>query len=366
MPQTTGQTERAPVEANIASHEQLRNTPPRHQSPELKLLFGKFLLTLMSSWIVGPAGVLFLHFWGWGDSPVLIALLLALSAGAPVQLLLNEFVAPGAIAGSFVARPVQVAGVLAATFAAIWFALLASNEVHGGSPFAMAYPLLAVLTTASIWLSYRISLRYYAGIMSGKVGHRAAIYVGIAPGLTTLGVFVLAALAGTPNLLLAAGILPAIVQILILRQVAPGPDMPEARSFETQIGTNRPGLRHIILLVMASLLIAIGIGSTVLRDAIASWQQSYAALILVSLNLMGTIVISFSRAVYLSSGTDFQKATGSAAVIFTFAAVVVYSTSNIASALMALFALQFLVVTVLALGRRRTTSSKPIKYSLDT
>jgi hypothetical protein len=324
---------------------------PEHPSSELKTLFSKFLLTLLSSWIVGPAGVLFLHFWGWGNNPVLISLLLALSAGAPVQLLLNEFVAPGATAGNFLPNRIQIGTVLAVTFVAIWLALLSSDEVHDGGPFSLAYPILAMLTALSIWLSYRISLHYYSAVLARKVGHRAAICVGIIPGATTLAVFALVALVGNPNLLVIAGILPAIFQFIVLRQMAPEPPLGAPTDYQPQ------GLRYAILFGMALLLIGVGVGSTVVRDSIASTQQSYAALILVSLNLIGTLVISLSRATYLSTGNSFGKMSGRMAFGLAIAAALSLLFSELSSAFFFLFALQFFVVVILAIGRNYVQKS---------
>lgn len=326
-------------------------------SLKVSTLFGKFLLAILSSWIVGPAGVIFLHFWGWGDNPKLIAVLLALSAGAPIQLLLNEFIAPSATTNTFFASKRQIAAIVMATMVAIWFALITSNKVHGEEPSLLAYPTLAFLAGASIWLSYHISLRFFRDVIHDKVSHQYAILIGATPGLTMLFIFASAALMQRPYVLLGAAILPAIAQLLILRTIAPKEDAPENK--ESHV--NKPELGHVTILTMTALLIVIGICSTIVRDYIASWQQSYAAILLVSLNLMGTIVISLSRAVYLSSGQGFEKIAGMTTIGLTLIAATIFPFSKMAGALMAIFAMQFLIVTVLAAGRKSMSRQDYLK-----
>lgn len=318
-----------------------------HQNlPELQSLFSKFLATLVSSWVVGPAGVLFLHFWGWGSSPVLIALLLALSAAAPIQLLLNEFVAPGAVAGKFYVGPFQILIIIAATFLAIWLALVSSRVVPGGGLATPTYFGLALFASISVWLSYRISLHYYRAVISGDVGHQGAIYVGLIPGVSTLMIFAVAALTNNPEILVMAAILPSIAQSIFLKTFP-----VTATNHGDANSVNHLMLAHTTLIVMALSLIAIGFGSALLRDTIASREQDYAALILVSLNLFGTLVNSFSRAAYISSGKSFGSASGLAVAILLICSAFSFDSSKVVSAFLALFALQFLIVIILAIGR---------------
>lgn len=313
---------------------------------EMQSVFSKFLATLVSSWVVGPAGVLFLHFWGWGSNPILIALLLALSAAAPIQLLLNEFVAPGAVAGKFYVGRFQILLIIAATFLAIWFALISSHVVPGGDDAASVYIGLATFASISVWLSYRISLQYFQAVVTGNVGHRGAIYVGLIPGASTVVIFALAAFTNLPEILVLAALLPAIAQIMFLN------NFPGTTNIEGDAnGVDHLMLAHTTLVVMALLLIGIGFGSALLRDSIASQQQEYAAVILVSLNLFGTLINSFSRAAYISSGKSFGKLAGLVvALLLTSAALLSHSNSAV-SAFLALFALQFLIVMILAVGR---------------
>lgn len=324
-----------------------------HQNlPELQSLFSKFLATLVSSWVVGPAGVLFLHFWGWGSSPILIALLLALSAAAPIQLLLNEFVAPGAVAEKFYVGRFQILIIIAATFLAIWLALDSSRVVPGGGLATTTYFGLAVFASISVWLSYRISLNYYRAVVLGVVGHQRAIYVGLIPGVSTLMVFVVAALTNNPEILAMAAILPAVAQSIFLKSF----------SITATIHGDANGIKHLMLahttlVVMALSLIAIGFGSALLRDTIASHEQDYAALILVGLNLFGTLVNSFSRAAYMSSGKSFGTASGMAVAILLLCAAFSFDFSRVVSAFLALFALQFLIVIILAIGRANAHAS---------
>lgn len=309
-------------------------------------LFSKFLATLVSSWVVGPVGVLFLHSWGWGSSPILIALLLALSAGAPIQLLLNEFVAPGAVARKFYVGRFQILSIIAATFVAIWFVLVSSHVVPGGGLATPIYLGLALFASISVWLSYRTSHYYYRAVVSGDVGHQGAIYVGLIPGLSTLMIFAVAALTNTPEILVMAAVLPAIAQSIFLKR------FPITTTIQGDSnGVNHLMLAHTTLVVMALSLICIGFGSALLRDVIAGHQQDYAALILVSLNLFGTLVNSISRAAYISSGQSLGSMSGIAVAILLLCAALSFDFSKEISAFLLLFALQFLIVIILAIGR---------------
>ena len=326
-----------------------------HQNlPELQSLFSKFLATLVSSWVVGPAGVLFLHFWGWGSSPVLIALLLALSAAAPIQLLLNEFIAPGAVAGKFFVGRFQILLIIVATFLAIWFALVSSHVVPGGGFATPIYFGLAVFASISVWLSYCTSLHYYRAVVSGDVGHKGAIYVGLIPGVSTLMIFAAAALTNTPEILAMAAVLPAIAQFAFLK------NFPITTTIQADAnGVNHLMLSPAMLVVMALALIAIGFGNALLRDTIAGHEQDYAALILVSLNLFGTLVNSFSRAAYISTGKSFGTVSGIAVGILLLCAVFSFDYSREVSAFLAMFALQFLIVIILAIGRANAHALNP-------
>lgn len=310
-------------------------------------MFGKFALTILSSWIVGPAAVVVMHLLGWGSEAILISILLALSAGAPVQLLLNEFIAAGATANRVRATRVQLGIVLMATFVAIWMALASSTKLNENEPFAFAYATIAALSTVSVWLSYQVSLRYYRVVVSGAADRRFAIYVGITPGLVTLISFLIAALARQPALLLLGAIAPAIAQMIVLKQLARGQDA----FVHGDISVPAP-LTWRLLLGVVSAMIAVGYATTMLRDYLAGEQVGFAALILVSLNLLGTVVISFSRASYLTSGRAVAGKAISYTMLFLIVAVALLPLSSIGSALAGLFGLQLLVVVVLTIGRR--------------
>lgn len=325
----------------------------RQNLPQLQSVFSKFLATLVSSWVVGPAGVFFLHFWGWGSNPILIALLLAFSAAAPIQLLLNEFVAPGAVAGKFYPSRLQIVLIISCTALAIWIALGSSRVIVGGGPLAPPYLGLAVFTSLSVWLSYRTSLRYYDAVSEGGASHLVAVYVGLIPGLVTLFIFGLAVVANNPIFLLGASVLPAAAQLLFTKVCAP------ASTKECGIAQKRI-LSHLPLLIMGFILVGVGIGSALLRDMLSGYKQEYAALILVSLNVFGTLANSLSRAAYLSSGQSFGKPAGFTTVILLLSAAFIYAYSNIAGALLALLGLQFLVVTVLAMGRMGANVTHPL------
>lgn len=322
----------------------------RQNQPELNSVFTNFALTIMSSWIVGPTGVLLMHVWGWGSNAILVSILLALGAGSPVQLLLNEFVAAGATANSFRATRLQVGGVMIATAFSIWWALISSTKLNDAEPFAFCYAVIALLTATSIWLSYRISLRYYRSVMSGATGKRASIYVGITPGLVTLASFLIAASVGKPVLLLVGAIMPAVAQMIILNRLTTDKTAPE-NGTKAKPATLNP-VNPVLLIVVVAAMIAVGFATTIVRDYLAGEQADFAALILVSLNLLGTVVISFSRALYLTSGRALAGRIASYTLIVLFAAIILLPVSSVASALVGLFGLQMMIVTILATGRR--------------
>lgn len=320
--------------------------PLAEPRPALSAVFGKFALTIVSSWIVGPAAVLVAHLSGWGSNAVLVAILLALSAGAPVQLLLNEFVAAGVTANTLRATRIQLGIIIVATFFAIWAALASSIKLNSDEPFKLAYATIAALTTISIWLSYKISLRYYGAVLSGAGDNRLAIYVGITPGLVTLASFLIAITARQPMLFLLGAVAPAISQIAVLALLTPNSTSLPQRE--------QPGPKPLawgVLVGVVSAVIAVGYATTLLRDYLAGVQVEYAALILVSLNLLGTVMISFSRASYLTSGQLLMGKMSVFAALMLVGGAALWPFSTISSALVTLIALQLLVALILSIGR---------------
>jgi hypothetical protein len=304
------------------------------------------MLTIFSSWIVGPTGVLFLHHLGWGADPMLTSILLALSAAAPIQLLLNEFVAAGATARNFFVSRVQMSMLMVLTVVVINLALTSSNKINGEEPFYFAYLSIALLTALSIWISYYTSVAFYTAVISGATSPKQAILIGSAPGILTLASFVIASLRQEPSLLLLGAILPAIGQLVLSKFLL-------GRLGQTNLESSRRPIKlhNCVLATMAGTLMVIGFASTMLRDYLASAQTSYAAVILTGINLTGTLVMSFSRTLYLAAGRSLGKEPAMILLLFVVAAFATFSVLPHLSALAAILALQIAVVLILGAGR---------------
>lgn len=305
----------------------------------------RFMIAIMSSWVTGPLGALYLHHIGWGDDTTAIAILLALSAGAPVQLLMNEFVAAGIAAGHFAIRIRQLAMMFAATALSTTFALLYEPGLSRDGSMMLLTIAPALLTTVSIFLSFGVSIRFYRSVIQGASSQTAAAAIGMTPGLLMLASFMIAGTTGAPRLMLIAAIVPATVQFLVAWWV-----LPAFPAISRAAGTR--ALDDLTLYGLAMVLGLAGLASALLRASIANIFTGYGVLVLAALNLAGTTVIALSRSRFLHTGRTAASAMAMAAIALASLALPLFLASEVLAILVLIFSLQLAVVSAINFARQ--------------
>lgn len=256
-------------------------------------MLSRFLITLVSSWLANPLGVLVAQSLGVAQDPLLLMLLLGIGTSTAFQLLLNEGLAAGLASGRFKATLNQLTSVLLiqAITTAVTLFLLAD---HG---FALLPSLtLSIFLLASTALSYRTAVIYYRIVMSRLVSSAQAVRVGALPGIVTLVVFAGASAAAVgsgkmPHWILSAALLPSLLQWLYVRKL----DLMNIH--EIDVVQAVPG--NIFLIAALVALMALSSLITVLRDLIASYHTQFAALIIVGLNSLTSIANTLTRVAFL-------------------------------------------------------------------
>lgn len=260
----------------------------------------RFLLTLLSSWIVNPLGILVAQGFGIANSPVVILVLLATGACVPFQLLINECVAAAESRGRLHAKKAQLALLLfvqfgVCTLSVTWFATQ-------NFPLPLTV-LVAIQLAVSNGLSYQTSLRYYRLIMTNHVRLRTSVIVGAMPGTATLLLYFAYCtasswLAGFPSefFIVASTVIPAVIQWWYVRRIPINIDtaINYSNTKDFPVPLNR------WLLAAALALAALSLGSSRLRETIALSRIDYVALLLVALNSILSLINTLTRAAFLS------------------------------------------------------------------
>ncbi len=312
-----------------------------------------FGLSALSSWLVGPLGVLYLHKIGWGNNPNLLSIILAFSTLAPLQLLLNEFIATVVIKGKYKIPRIDLLVIAIIASVGVVVSIRSARYME----FGIEIIILSLLTSLSIILSFEVSVRFFSGVMYTKISRLFSSIVGSIPGLSMLIIYVIAGLFQQDRIIFLASILPALAQGLVVVVI-----LPQTKAFE-RIPSDHGPLPRTLLYGMLVSLFGIGIITSMVRSQIAAIDVQYSALILISLNLLGTVVVMISRSIYLSTDRDYLKSTGIITVILGLASLLSVSIADSLSKLLWVATLSMSVVTILAVGRR--LMSTRYKVTLD-
>ncbi|MEK8024805.1 hypothetical protein [Pseudaquabacterium rugosum] len=315
----------------------------------------RFLLTLLSSWIVNPLGILVAQWFGVANASVVILVLLATGACVPFQLLMNECIAATESRGQAHAGRFQIGLLLSVQ------AVACAATIYGLSVQRFPAPLIAVvvmLLAINTWLSYRVSLRYYRLVTQAVVSMRAAGVIGIIPGITSLLLYLLYALTThrvpqtAAGFIVAGTVLPSLVQWRYLQTFPDGVD--QAASVST---ASRPRLAAGWLLASALALAALAAGSTRLREMVAHLSANHVALLLVALNSMLSLINTLTRAAFINrAGSGQQRPLGAAAMTMAIAGATAATAGWEATPLIALIATQLAVAWVIEAARRMPVS----------
>jgi hypothetical protein len=314
-----------------------------------------FILSLLSSWLVNPVGILIAHLWGASNTTEVLILLLAMGAGAPFQLYLNECLA--ATTERTNAQPSRLSFFLILALQCLACLIPISPMASGHWLFLLS--LIGLLAFSNL-ISYEVSVTYYGLAIKGSVSPRQAVLVGAIPGITTIFLFVIycAALGAYPVtssfIVLLISFAPTLAQKIYamnLARVTPT-NIPssEIRS------TSARKITISAMLLPVGLLCVLTTTSTFARESIGRNGANYMALILVGLNSLTSLTNTLTRIVFFSNHPQRIPRFAWALIAFIFAAaLLVFFLFTSIGLEFSLFALsQIGIIGIIQRGRRRT------------
>ena len=252
--------------------------------------------TLFASWLVAPLGVLTLHFSGLGSDPLLVVILIALSVGAPFQLLLNEFLAVGQAKGTHHTPVGLLVALMMLHAAASLFALTTARQTQWNIPMFPDMAMIVSFISVNLLMSY-FSVRYTTSLLvRGRLSHAQSWLNGALPGVMTFALYAMTAWTGWRIWLFMALALPGLAHLIYFKVVHDREDNHHGEVIERPIPS--PSIRNIILAGLALIIITY-VGSH-LRVAAIEIFPNYSAVLLVLVNMFGTVALTGARLIYLS------------------------------------------------------------------
>jgi hypothetical protein len=311
----------------------------------------RFLLTLLSSWIVNPLGIFVAQGFGVANSPIVILVLLATGACVPFQLLMNECIAVTESRGKAQAGRLQIGLLLSVQAVACGATIYGlSLQYFPVQVIAVVVVFLAINTA----LSYRVSLRYYRLVAQTIVSKQAAVMIGMIPGVTSLLLYLAYSIAASrvpqtaAGFIVASAVLPSLVQWRYL-QTFTGGAAPTVHDSDAPL----PKLHYGWLFAAVVALAALAAGSTRLRETVAHQSANHVALLLVALNSMLSLINTSTRAAFLNrAGGGQQRPLGVVALAMAIAGVAAAAVGWPAAPLIALIAMQLAIAWIIEAARR--------------
>ena len=265
-----------------------------------------FVLTLLSSWIASPLGILIAQHFGVANAHIVVLVLLAIGTCVPFQLLLNECLAATANRGNTAPTKFQITLVIfAQLIASIWTLWGLSAQVFQFSRVVIVVIFLAFNTL----ISYSASLMYYSLVVRNKIRTDQAMTIGATSGLTNLGLYFMFCMASLSfyNIsyvfVLATLLLPSLIQWLYVRKIKIKTSHVPHKPADIKL----PPLsttRLIVSLVALAFLTSL---STNMRDEIASTHTNYISFLLIAMNSLITLINTITRATFLSENSSSKK-----------------------------------------------------------
>jgi hypothetical protein len=321
------------------------------------MVFKRFLLTLMSSWIVNPLGIAIAHAFGFSNLPTVLLILIGTGACAPFQLFLNECLAAGVQKGHLKTNHQQMALIVTIQSISYGASTLWLSEIAFRIHEII---LLGIFLCASNVISYSLTKKYYHLVMKGAISNRKAIIIGGLPGLIALKIHLGYGLLfcwhhATPSeTLLLVCILPAIAQWHYVNQIAKRFDLHEAGLRRVIVAT--PSVATGALLTALVTLGLLTMAGSFLREKIATHSVNHVALILVGLNSLVSLGNTVTRSAFLSQPTQAHSRTLIIASIATFLmAAAFWHKFPLTGLFAALIASQLGIVAAVDHGRRIRT-----------
>lgn len=314
------------------------------------MLLKRFLITLLFSWLANPLGVVVAQWLGVAQEPTLVLVLLATGACVPFQIFLNEAIAVRAAAGRNAGNDGRllltlIVGMQTITCAVALLAL-PSTPISWG----MLTGVVGATAFTSV-ASYLCTRRYYELSVAGAMSSWQAAAFGAIPGLVALLVYLAAsALAGYSLIgmhvaLVLVAVLPTTIVWLFIANIDhKGPVV--SRSM-----TTLPSVRQVAAVLLG--LVVLTIAGTRLRADIASLRSDYAAVIIVLLNSLASLLTTLTRAMFLRQKKRLHAALLPAlALCATLAGYLLYEKHPVISQVVLLLGVQGLLIALIEIGRR--------------
>lgn len=276
--------------------------PTKDGAREDRYLSLGLFTTLFASWLVAPLGVLTLHFSGLGSDPLLVVILIALSVGAPFQLLLNEFLAVGQAKGIHHPPVGLLVALMVLHGAASLFALTTARQTQWNIPMFPDMAVIVSLISVNLLMSYA-SVRYTTSLLlRGQLSHAQSWLNGALPGILTFALYALTAWTGWRVWLFMALTLPGLAHLVYFKIAYDRDDRDDREGSSSGQAEERPisnpSIPNIVLAGVI-LVIATYIGSN-LRVAAIEIVPKFSAMLLVLINMVGTAALTIARWIYLS------------------------------------------------------------------
>jgi hypothetical protein len=314
------------------------------------MLLRRFMITLLFSWIANPLGVLVAQWLGVTQDPILVIVLLAMGACVPFQIFLNEAIAVRAAAGHDPGRDgrllLTLIVAMQATTCAVALLALPSTPI--------SWAMLAVVVVATAFTSvasYLCTKRYYELSVAGAVSSRQAAAFGAIPGVVALLVYLAASvLAGYSVIglhvaLVLVAVLPTTVVWLFISSIRHGSTASSGPP------ASLPSLRQVALVLLG--LVVLTIAGTRLRADIAALRSDYAAVIVVVLNSLASLLTTLTRAMFLRQKQRLHVALlPGLAVLAAAVGFFLHAAHPVTSQILWLLGVQGLVISLIEVGRR--------------
>ena len=315
-----------------------------------KALQHRFLIGLFSSWLVNPLWVALAHFLGYSNDIYLGVLLLGMGASLPFQLLLNEYLAVHAAKLPLIGQTALALPVVLIQFPAVYWALAPEISTPASEGYLLAVCL--ALTVAN-HTSYFATARYYRATVDGAVTLRAASLIGATPGLIYLLAYTTYfGLRSTsrgfpPECLALVACLPSLAQWQLTRVLYGSDELRPFAGMAANVLSAWPAV-----LMFAAVFAVLAHASTHLRSSATSLYPGFAAVLLVAMNMLGTVANTLLRVeALIRHGSDHTMWMLMLALACGFPAL--WFGGSLWADALGVLSLQFLVLAALDFGRRR-------------
>ncbi len=254
--------------------------------------------------------------------------------------------ATGRESGQYVRLMLTMIVVMQAVTCGVTLKALTSTSVS----WAVFAAIVAATSFTSV-ASYLCTKRYYQLSVAGAVSSKQAATFGAIPGLVALLIYVSASLlaghssAGMHVALVLVAVLPTTAVWLFVSSIGQGHVAP---SMATAI---LPSVRHVALVLLGLGLLTIA--ATRLRADIAAMRTDYAAVIVVILNSLASLLTTLTRARFLrQKNSPHLVLLTSLALCVASAGLLLLEPYPLLSQIFWLLGVQGLMIVLIEVGRR--------------